>query len=189
MSSYRELAPRSEPSHSYRHDSENHLAKPLYIQKSFLDDHPRPLSSPPPQSPTDLHPFYKKHSRRPTEQDRRKVSDSAFAFPTSDKFSDPSTFLSGGILSPRHPRTRTRTGPSSRSKWHDNPVPPLRFSGTSSLEDTPPTPNDASSVRGFPVLEFPVVVAAPIAGVETLDALVDGMNGMAGASTGRFFFA
>lgn len=134
----------------------------------------RPQTSPPP----------KKHSRRPTEQDRRraKASDDSFAFPTADKFPDPSSFLSGGDLTPRNPRSRTRTGPSSqKSRWNDNPLPPLRFSGTSSLEDPPPTPSDVS-FGGFPVL-----VAAPIAGVETLDALVDGMNGMAGASMEDFF--
>ncbi|KAH0838471.1 hypothetical protein J3R83DRAFT_6785 [Lanmaoa asiatica] len=158
--------------------------------QSYFDLHPRPQTSPPPRSSSDAFRFQKKHSRRPTEQDRatRKVSDSSFAFPISDQFPDPSSFLSGGDLTPRHPRTRTRTGPSSaKSRWHDNPVPPLRFSGTSSLEDPPPTPSDASSVGGYLTLNFPVFVAAPIAGVETLDALVDGMNGMAGASMEDLF--
>lgn len=127
-----------------------------------------------------------KHSRRPTEQSRTRsnIDNSSFAFPTSDQ----STFLSGVDFTPRHPRTRTRTGPSSqKSKWYDNSFPTLRFSGTSSLEDPPPTPADASSIADFPPLNFSVVVAAPISGVETLDALVDGMNGMAGASMEDFF--
>lgn len=180
-------------SSSSRHDFEKTLhahAKPLYIHKSYFDVHPRPQTSPPSQSPLDVHYFQKKHSRRSTEQDRgrAKVSDSAFAFPTSDQFPDPSSFMSCGEFTPRNTRTRTRTGPSSaKARRHDNPVPPLRFSGTSSLEDPPPTPSDVSSIGGYPSLNFPVFVAAPIAGVETLDALVDGMNGMAGASMEDLF--
>jgi len=167
------------------HDFEKH-ASPMPL-RVYVDVHPRPQTTPP-QSPDALR-FLKKHSRRPTEQDRGrvKVSDS-FAFPSSDQFPDPASFLSGGDLDPRHPRTRTRTGPSSQKRrWHDNPPPPLRFSGASSLEDPPPTPTDASSIGGFSPFNFPVVVAAPIAGVETLDALVDGMNGMAGASMEDLF--
>lgn len=181
----------SSSSFSSRHDLENHaVPKPLYVHKSYFDVLPRPQTSPPPHSSSDALRFQKKHSRRPTEQDRARVKglDDSFAFPTSDQFPDPSSFLSGGDLTPRHPRTRTRTGPSStKSRWHDNPVPPLRFSGTSSLEDPPPTPSDVFSVGSYPVLDFPVVVAAPIAGVEALDALVDGMNGMAGASMEDLF--
>jgi len=77
-----------------------------------------------------------------------------------------------------HPstRTRTRTGPS---KW-DPAVPQLRFSNSSSTQntDTPPpsTPDDYHpSYDSFD--HFPVLVAAPVSGVETMDALVDGMNG------------
>lgn len=65
-------------------------------------------------------------------------------------------------------RTRSRTGPS---KWDP---PQLRFSNSSSTQntDTPPpaTPDDSFD-------NFPVLVAAPVSGVETMDALVDGMNG------------
>ncbi|KIJ68229.1 hypothetical protein HYDPIDRAFT_24528 [Hydnomerulius pinastri MD-312] len=163
---------------------------PLYIQKRYFDIHPRPQTSPPPQTAVDAHNLPRKHSRRPTEHQRskEKVSDTSFAFPTSDLLDDSSNFLSGGDLTPRYPRARTRTGPSSaRSQWQDAPVPPLRFSGTSSLETPPQTPNDASSVRSYPVLDFPVLVAAPISGVETLDALVDGMNGFGGASMEDLF--
>ncbi|KAF9243934.1 hypothetical protein BU15DRAFT_86349 [Melanogaster broomeanus] len=150
--------------------------------KSYFDIHPRPRTSPPPG--TDVHTIPKQVSRRPVERERNKekVSDS-FAFPTSDRIDDSSSFLSGGDLTPRYPRIRTRTGPSSaRHRWQDDPVPPLRFSGTSSLETAPRTPNDASSIRSYPILDFPVLVAAPISGVETLDALVDGMNEMGDAS-------
>lgn len=181
MSSHRQ---QRSSSSSFTRDFEKHaFSMPLHV----FDIHPRPQTSPPPQ---DAHRFLKKHSRRPSVQDRgrAKVSDSSFAFPTSDQFPDPSSFLSGDDLTPRLPRTRTRTGPSSQKpRWHDNPLPPLRFSGTSSLEDPPPTPIDASSIGGFSPFGFPVFVAAPISGVETLDALVDGMNGMAGASMDDFF--
>ncbi|KAG8219974.1 hypothetical protein J3R82DRAFT_979 [Butyriboletus roseoflavus] len=187
----RSLRTSSSSFSSSRHDLETHsIPNPLYVHKSYFDVLPRPQTSPPPQSSSNILRFQKKHSRRPTEQDRGrgKVSDSSFAFPTSDQFPDPSSFLSGGDLTPRHHRTRTRTGPSSaKSRWHDNPVPPLRFSGTSSLEDPPPTPSDVFSIGSYSTLDFPVVVAAPIAGVEALDALVDGMNGMAGASMEDLF--
>lgn len=193
MSSERFLRTASSSSSSSRYDLEKHHVhtqpKPSYVHKTS-DVPPRPQTSPPPQSSSDTLRFQKKHSRRPTEQDRGKgkVSDSSFAFPTSDQFPDPSSFFCRGDLTPRHSRTRTRTGPSSaKSRWHDNPLPPLRFSGTSSLEDPPPTPSDAFSIRGYPALDFPVVVAAPISGVETLDALVDGMNGIAGASMEDLF--
>jgi len=88
-------------------------------------------------------------------------------------------FLSGGDLTPRKPRYRTRTGPSSiKPKWKDTPTPPLPLSGASSHAETPPqTPIDSSSVGDFSFGHFPVFVSAPVAGVEAMDALVDGMNG------------
>ncbi|KAF8140070.1 hypothetical protein EV363DRAFT_1311576 [Boletus edulis] len=171
-----------------RYDFEKYnSSQPIRVYKPYFDPHTRPQTSPPPHSPPDTHRFYKRHTRRPTEQDRSraKVSDSSFAFPTADQFPDPSSFLSGGDYTPRHSRTRTRTGPSSQKpRWRDSPLPPLRFSGTSSLEDPPPTPTDASSLGDLFAHSF---VAAPISGVETLDALVDGMNGMAGASMEDLF--
>lgn len=136
---------------------------------SLTHAHSRPQTSPPHS------PRRREHKEKPTEN--------ALVFPSSDR-SDGAldNFLSRGELTPRLPRPRTRTGPSSRSKWHNNtPVPPLRFSGTSSLETPPQTPCDPCSGRAS-VLDFSVVVAAPVAGVETLDALVDGMNGMGGVS-------
>lgn len=64
-------------------------------------------------------------------------------------------------------RERSRTGPSN---WVDRTLGP-RISATSTLtEGTPPdTPVDN--------LSFDVLVAAPVSGVEMMDALVDGMNG------------
>ncbi|KAH7883777.1 hypothetical protein F5I97DRAFT_1958920 [Phlebopus sp. FC_14] len=161
---------------------------PVCIQKNHLDTHPRPQTSPQPRTIV-AHLPPRKHSRK-TEHDNSedRMSDTSFAFPTSDVLDGPSGSFSSAGHTPRYPRARTRTGPSSaRSRWHDVPVPPLRFSGTSSLETPPQTPNDVSSIRSYAVLDFPVVVAAPIAGVETLDALVDGMNGLGGASVEDFF--
>ena len=183
MSSHRQQRSRRTSSSL---DFEKHsVSMPLHV----FDVHPRPQTSPPPRAPSEAHWFQKRLSRRPSAQDRgRAEASDSFAFPTSDQFPDPSSFLSGDDFTPRHPRTRTRTGPSSQKpRWHDNPLPPLRFSGASSLEDPPPTPVDASLFGGFSPFGFPVFVAAPSAGVETLDALVDGMNGMAGASMDDLF--
>jgi len=99
-----------------------------------------------------------------------------YAFPTFDSpddFSSPPAPLANG----HYTRTRSRTGPSGKSEWH--PVPHLRFSNSSSTQhtETPPRTPDDYSASSDSLDLFPVVVAAPIAGVETMDALVDGMNG------------
>jgi hypothetical protein len=99
----------------------------------------------------------------------------SYVFPTFDSTED--------LVTPGTPkqytRTRSRTGPSRRSNWEDTSIHQLRFSGSSSTQhtETPPrTPVDINpSSESFE--QFPVVVAAPVAGVETMDALVDGMNG------------
>ena len=81
------------------------------------------------------------------------------------------------------PRSRARSGPTKRTLSHrDSGGPyPVRDSNSSTLshlEDTPQTPIDDAFFLD-PIFGAPVVVAAPIAGVETMDALVDGMNGFA----------
>ncbi|KIK28644.1 hypothetical protein PISMIDRAFT_673726 [Pisolithus microcarpus 441] len=155
-------------------------ASPLYIQKSYFDLPSRPQTSPYHGASVSNN-FQRKQLRSlEADDDKEKTVENALAFPTSSILDDSFNLSSRGDLTPRHPRARTRTGPS-RSKWQDGPVPPLRFSGTSSLEEPPQTPSDLSSGRGYP-LDFSVVVAAPVAGVETLDALVDGMNGLGGTS-------
>ncbi|KAJ3550749.1 hypothetical protein NM688_g5003 [Phlebia brevispora] len=82
-------------------------------------------------------------------------------------------------------RTRITSGPSSshdrKQRAYSSRTLDYAFrdSGSSSLShfETPPqTPLDEYSFRERPY-PVPVVVAAPIAGVETMDALVDGMNG------------
>ncbi|KAF7789897.1 hypothetical protein EIP86_000845 [Pleurotus ostreatoroseus] len=81
-------------------------------------------------------------------------------------------------------RARATSGPSNRdweTRLYSNRPPkyPFRDSGSSSMShfETPPqTPLDDYSFRERP-FHVPVVVAAPVPGVETMDALVDGMNG------------
>lgn len=149
---------------------------PLSIPSDCFDIHSRPQTSPTAFHILDLP---QKHSRK-TDQDkgRELVAEPSYAFPTVDLALEVPDFLSGGDLTPRKPRHRTRTGPSStKSKWKEAHTPPLRLSGTSSHADTlPQTPRDSSSVRDYS-LHFPVFVSAPVSGVEAMDALVDGMNG------------
>lgn len=77
-------------------------------------------------------------------------------------------------------RSRARSGPSSKRDFPPGNIYsyPIRDSNSSSLShftDAPQTPVDDSFFRD-PIFGSQVVVAAPIAGVETMDALVDGMN-------------
>ncbi|KAI0662664.1 hypothetical protein C8Q70DRAFT_1149034 [Cubamyces menziesii] len=84
-------------------------------------------------------------------------------------------------------RSRVRSGPSSKRSFpghaHGDPYSyPVRDSNSSSLSqftDIPQTPVDDSFFRD-PIFGSQVVVAAPVAGVETMDALVDGMNHFGG---------
>nr|GAT49783.1 predicted protein [Mycena chlorophos] len=65
-----------------------------------------------------------------------------------------------------------RLSDRNRATSWSRPVPDLRFSGSTQHTATPPdTPVDLGSFRDF------AVVAAPVSGVEMMDALVDGMNG------------
>ncbi|KAJ3501480.1 hypothetical protein NLJ89_g9318 [Agrocybe chaxingu] len=105
-----------------------------------------------------------------------------YAFPSFDP-SD--TYLPTSRNPPlsnaHYSRTRSRTGPSGKSKWEppSSAVPPLRFSNSSSTQhtETPPRTPDDYMASTDSLDNFPVVVAAPVAGVEFMDALVDGMNG------------
>ncbi|KAI0670065.1 hypothetical protein C8Q78DRAFT_992441 [Trametes maxima] len=84
-------------------------------------------------------------------------------------------------------RSRARSGPSSKrgvpghasSDFYSYPIRDSNSSSLSHFTDTPQTPVDDSFFRD-PVFGSQVVVAAPIAGVETMDALVDGMNHFGG---------
>ncbi|PCH33501.1 alpha/beta-hydrolase [Wolfiporia cocos MD-104 SS10] len=84
-----------------------------------------------------------------------------------------------------HSKSRPRTHSQSRNHDWEQPFPTGRhfnlslLDSTSSVlsqfEDAPQTPVEELIFRD-PVFSGPVVVAAPVAGVETMDALVDGMN-------------
>ncbi|KAH7924891.1 alpha/beta-hydrolase [Leucogyrophana mollusca] len=151
---------------------------PLYAPKSYFEIHPRPQTSPA-RSSFHAHDLPRRHARRSDpDKGKEKAVEPSYAFPTSDSAEEVASFLSSGDITPRHPRMRTRTGPSTKSKWKESSIPPLRFSGSSSLAETPPqTPDDTSSIGNFSLDNFPVVVPAPVSGVEAMDALVDGMNG------------
>jgi hypothetical protein len=131
--------------------------------------------------PDPCHEPFSSQSRTWKDKDRREDSspELSFAFPSLDPSEDPASFPGLDKLTPKpYIRTRSRTGPSRKSNWSDSspiPIPSLRFSGSSTRTyfDTPlHTPIDNTSLKNFHVL-----VAAPISGVETMDALVDGMNG------------
>ncbi|KAI0824187.1 hypothetical protein BC628DRAFT_1519111 [Trametes gibbosa] len=101
-------------------------------------------------------------------------------FPT---FNDRSSRSRGGQSESTQTRSRARSGPSSKRSIPGNAPSdfysyPIRDSNSSSLShftDTPQTPVDDAFFRD-PIFGSHVVVAAPVAGVETMDALVDGMN-------------
>lgn len=155
-------------------------------RSTYFDAYPRPKSSP--------------NTARPSKSKARRTSpprgsDDAPASSRRDMWERPSvepvsytfpSLTSGGdidtapITPKQYTRTRSRTGPSGRSNWEDNPLLlQLCFSGSSSTQhtETPPhTPIDFNLSRES-FEHFPVMVAAPVSGVETMDALVDGMNG------------
>jgi hypothetical protein len=83
------------------------------------------------------------------------------------------------VFKPSSPRRRSRRVPHRSSGEHYD-LTHLRISDSSSLTqlETPPqTPIDFSTPR--PLFDpFSVVVSAPVPGVETMDALVDGMNSL-----------
>jgi len=138
-------------------------------------------------SPSSYFDFYpkKSKSRRPSTQESPPTPRVTTTNPASYAFP---TFEPMDVLSSTHPplihnqytRTRSRTGPSAKSQWDAiSSVPQLRFSGSSSTHhtETPPRTPDDYMASSDSLDHFPVVVAAPVAGVETMDALVDGMNG------------
>ncbi|CDO72390.1 hypothetical protein BN946_scf184977.g89 [Trametes cinnabarina] len=102
-------------------------------------------------------------------------------FPTVDHHSS----RSRGSESSSKTRSRARSGPPSKRSFPGHAGGdfygyPIRDSNSSSLSqftDIPQTPvDDSYSYLRDPVFGSHVVVAAPVAGVETMDALVDGMN-------------
>lgn len=116
-----------------------------------------------------------RHDQSEKSGNGKTPTETSYVFPSFDSIED----LSIPATPKPYARTRSRTGPSQRSNWEDASIHQLRFSGSSSTQhtETPPrTPVDINP-SGESFEHFPVVVAAPISGVETMDALVDGMNG------------
>ncbi|KAJ7275307.1 hypothetical protein B0H12DRAFT_251489 [Mycena haematopus] len=102
---------------------------------------------------------------------------SPLAFPTIELPPEP-THQSAGPLQ----RSKSYTGPSTRlyerySRTEAGPVPALRFSGSSTQHTETPPDTPVDNFDGDSFADFAVVVSAPVSGVETMDALVDGMNG------------
>ena len=128
-----------------------------------------------------------RHGRATSSQHSDLSSNSNFANVAVTRFSGrsdprlPSSRCAHDDLVLKHPppRRRSRRAPNrSSSEQHRSDLSYLRISDCSSLTqlETPPqTPVDLSTPR--PLFDpFSVVVSAPIPGVETMDALVDGMN-------------
>ncbi|GBE78189.1 predicted protein [Sparassis crispa] len=116
---------------------------------------------------------HEKRREQPVEQE-------SYIFPSVVDEPSPSR----GSHSMHRWRVRSNTGPSHRQDWESPLITnrPLKYSildsassVLSQYEDAPQTPVDDLSFRD-PVFSIPVMVAAPVSGVETMDALVDGMN-------------
>ncbi|KAG1801394.1 uncharacterized protein HD556DRAFT_1337305 [Suillus plorans] len=162
-------------------DAKHPSPAPIRVSPDCFDIHSRSQLSP--GRTFHAHDLLRKHSRKFDQdkgKEKEKTTQLSYAFPTVDLALEVPDFSSGGDITPRIPRHRTRTGPSSaKSKWKETPVPSLRLSvETSSFAESPPqTPLNSSSIRNYSLSHFPVVVSAPVSGVEAMDALVDGMNG------------
>lgn len=150
--------------------------EPSTSRTNYFDIYPRPSStrSSKSKSRDPVPPSPYKH----TSPTLATLEASPVAFPTID--SPPEIpYSSPGVFQ----RSRSYTGPSSGGVYEQfsradfGAVPDLRFSGSSTQHtETPPdTPVDSFDSSSF--MDFAVVVSAPVSGVETMDALVDGMNG------------
>ena len=150
---------------------------PIGRAPSYFECYPRQMSHPPPS-------MQQRHGRATSSHHTDLSSNSNFANVAVTRFSgrsDPLLFRSTQndvlVLKPP-PRRRSRRVANRSSSENRSELSHLRISDSSSLTqiETPPqTPIDLSTHR--PIFDpFSVVVSAPIPGVETMDALVDGMN-------------
>lgn len=156
---------------------------PIGRAPSYFECYPRQMSHPPPS-------MQQRHGRATSSHHTSShhtdlSSNSNFANVAVTRFSgrsDPLLFRSTQndvlVLKPPPPRRRSRRVANRSSSENRSELSHLRISDSSSLTqiETPPqTPIDLSTHR--PIFDpFSVVVSAPIPGVETMDALVDGMN-------------
>ncbi|KAF8078412.1 hypothetical protein FPV67DRAFT_1465170 [Lyophyllum atratum] len=160
---------------------------------SFLSLRREKDKSPPPLDPNTLDSSRPSHPSRSTYFEaypRPKTTTNARPSKSKGHRNSPSTKTLSGPENPRHgsvePSYAFPTFDSSEDvvtpttpTQYSRPIPQLRFSGSSSTQhtETPPrTPVDFNPSRES-FEHFPVVVAAPVFGVEMMDALVDGMNG------------
>lgn len=154
---------------------------------SYFDHYPRQLSHPAPHSTQQMH--YPHGRAAPSFGASTSTlhsdlsSNSNFANVTTKELSGRSDpHLSSSRHTPNdelvHPRRRSRRAPHRSSAEHISDRSYFRISDSSSLTqiETPPqTPVDFSTAKLY-FDPFSVVVSAPVSGVETMDALVDGMN-------------
>lgn len=127
------------------------------------------------------------HSGRSTEhrsRERRHRSEhdqESHIFPSVEY----DQYASGSSQRTAPSRTHSSADPFARLDQYDATIRARQFnislldsasSVLSQFEDSPQTPVDELSFLREPIFSMPVVVAAPVAGVETMDALVDGMN-------------
>lgn len=186
-SSFMSFKERTFSSSDYLHSSNttsSPLSSPLSNSPRYFDRYPRrPSASPTPRSRPNGRP-----SSSPTEEDvvrnseyweeaeraPKSASGGSYPFPANDPSEDALVdFPSSNDHTPRpHTRLRTRSGPSSKERKSPSHVPPLRFSGTSTLETPPRTPIELPYTIRPSIERYPGVV-----GVDAMDALVDGMNG------------
>ncbi|KAF7339877.1 hypothetical protein MVEN_01904700 [Mycena venus] len=183
----RPLAPTSSSGHIRKSTSSSFLSlrqktktspvgspyEPTGSRSNYFDAYPRAGSSRS-SKPKSRDPL---PSSKPTSPTLPAVEASPIAFPTIDLPPEP-TYPSAGLPQ----RSRSYTGPSGHERYSRTDlgaVPDLRFSGSSTQHtETPPdTPIDSFDSSSFTDFDFAVVVSAPVSGVETMDALVDGMNG------------
>jgi hypothetical protein len=154
---------------------------------SYFDHYPRQFSHPAPPSTHQMH-YPHGHAARSFGASTSTLhsdlsSNSNFANITinessgrSDPHSSSSRYTQTDELVP--PRRRSRRAPHRSSAEHLSDLSYFRISDSSSLTQTetpPQTPVDFSAAKLF-FDPFSVVVSAPVSGVETMDALVDGMN-------------
>ena len=151
---------------------------PIGRAPSYFDCYPRQIS------------VQQRHGRATSSHHSDLSSNSNFANANvavtrfsgrSDPLLSPSRSTHNDVLvltPPPPPRRRSRRVPNRSSSENRSEVSHLRISDSSSftqIETPPQTPIDLSTHR--PIFDpFSVVVSAPIPGVETMDALVDGMN-------------
>ena len=154
---------------------------------SYFDQYPRQMSHPAPHSTQQVHYPHGRTARSFGASTSTLHSDlssnSNFANVTINELSGRSdSHLSSSRYTQRDelvpPRRRSRRAAQRSSAEHLSDRSYLRISDSSSLTqiETPPqTPVDFSAAKLF-FDPFSVVVSAPVSGVETMDALVDGMN-------------